>query len=85
MGVPFTLEVRDITIPSFCPVLELPLKPSEGDVTGRENSPSLDRIDPRKGYIVGNVAVISYRANVLKGDSSLDELKLMGKFLKENQ
>ncbi len=40
----------------------------------KANSPTIDRVDNTKGYIPGNVAVISYRANCLKRDSSLDEL-----------
>lgn len=38
-------------------------------------SPALDRIDPKKGYIKGNVCYISSRANRIKYDSSVEELK----------
>ena len=40
-----------------------------------ENSPSLDRIDNSKGYVPGNIAVISMRANMIKNNASLVELK----------
>jgi hypothetical protein len=40
-------------------------------------SPSLDRVDPRKGYVPGNVRVISDRANRLKGDRSLSEIQAL--------
>ena len=40
-------------------------------------SKGLDRIDSTKGYIKGNVWVISNRANTLKNDASLQELKTL--------
>ncbi len=40
-------------------------------------SPSLDRIDSTKGYTKGNIWVISNRANTLKNDATLSELKLL--------
>lgn len=38
------------------------------------NSPSLDKFKPALGYMPGNIAVISFRANQLKGDATLEEL-----------
>jgi hypothetical protein len=38
-------------------------------------SPSLDRIDTRKGYIQGNVDIICWRCNALKRDGTLEELR----------
>jgi hypothetical protein len=35
----------------------------------------LDRIDPTKGYVKGNVWIVSHRANTLKGNTTHDELK----------
>lgn len=48
-----------------CPVLKQLFR--FGDL-GRmcPNSPSLDRIDPTRGYVKGNVAVISMAANQMK-------------------
>lgn len=68
----FSIEPDDITIPLRCPVLNIPLG------IGNENyynSPSLDRIDSSKGYIKGNVRVISWRANSLKKDANIDEFR----------
>ena len=42
---------------------------------GSVNSAHLDRFDPHKGYVKGNVAWISGRANRIKYDASLEELK----------
>ena len=38
------------------------------------NSPSLDRMDNSKGYVKGNVQVISHKANSMKFSASKDEL-----------
>lgn len=57
-----------------CPALGVPLNwASKGGHC--PESPSLDRIVPRLGYIKGNVQVISYRANRMKNDASLAELR----------
>lgn len=77
----FTLELKDIIIPKKCPYLKIPLKIGEGYAT--PNSPSLDRIDNFKGYIPGNVQVISWRANSLKQDATLQELVLLGKYARK--
>ena len=73
-GVPFDLPIEDIFIPSACPVLGIPL-----EVGGPRspNSPSLDRIVPSRGYVTGNVRVISDLANRFKGAKSLGQLKNM--------
>lgn len=79
-GIEFTISREDIIIPSHCPVFHIPLVVSEGRM--QENSPSLDRIDSSKGYIPGNVIVVSLRANHLKGDGTPDELIRIGTFFK---
>lgn len=72
-GIEFAIVVEDIVIPTMCPVLGIALYTNQGKAG--PNSPSLDRIDNSKGYIPGNICVISYRANVLKGDASVDEMR----------
>lgn len=74
-GIEFSLTKEDIEIPKYCPVLGIELIVSKGKAT--HNSPSLDRIDNTKGYIPGNVIVVSYRANTLKNDASLDEMRAL--------
>lgn len=59
-------------------MLGMPLVRNEG--LRRDNSPTLDRIRNELGYVPGNVAVVSYRANRLKSDASLDELRAITKF-----
>lgn len=72
VGRDFDIEVSDVVIPNVCPILNIPLFKGSGKVS--DNSPSLDRIDQEKGYVKGNVAVISYRANRLKGDLTMSQL-----------
>lgn len=71
-GVPFDITADDITIPETCPILRIPLKIAARLPT--DNSPSLDRIVPELGYVRGNVAVISFRANAIKNSASVNEL-----------
>lgn len=79
-GVPFTLSVTDIEIPTHCPVLGIPLFQSIGQRGGSDYSPSLDRVVPDWGYVPGNVIVISNRANRLKSDASIEELRSIASF-----
>ena len=74
-GLPFTIELCDIVIPKVCPILGRPLEKSFGRIG--LNSPTLDRIIPALGYIKGNVWVISWRANSLKKNGTLEEFKAL--------
>lgn len=67
---PFDLDLYDCFIPTKCPILGIHLY-KDGP---KDNAPSLDRIDNTKGYIKGNVHVISMRANRIKNDSTVEEL-----------
>lgn len=58
--------------PEFCPVMGYKLAYGGGDKT--KASPSLDRINPKKGYIVGNVQVLSLIANTMKNEATVEEL-----------
>lgn len=73
-GILFDLPLEDVFIPPACPVLGIPL-----EIGGPRspNSPSLDRIIPSRGYVSGNVRVISDLANRFKGAKSLGQLKKM--------
>jgi hypothetical protein len=81
-GRDFNIEPNDIPeIPEFCPILGIKLKVNNNGPT--DESPSLDRIDSTKGYIKGNIRVISNRANRIKSDATYDELKLIYEDLKK--
>lgn len=76
LGVPFDLLEADLVCPSVCPVLGIPIVIQFGNGYGPKiNSPSVDRIDPGLGYVRGNVRVISQRANLLKNDATVAELR----------
>jgi hypothetical protein len=71
-GEPFLITEADFSIPETCPLLDIPLFAGKGKWC--PNSPTLDRIDNTLGYVPGNVWVISWRANELKGNATADEL-----------
>lgn len=73
--IPFNLELKDIIIPEFCPVLGLKLQKSDIQGNPLPSSPSVDRIFPDKGYVKGNIAIISFRANRIKNDATKEELQ----------
>jgi|SRR6266566_2362061 len=72
-GVPFDLTLEDVMFPEICPVLGIPMVMRSGSF--HDNSPSIDRMIPAKGYVKGNVQIISYRANRLKAHGSLEDLR----------
>jgi len=45
-------------------------------------SPSIDRIIPSKGYVMGNVKFISYKANRIKNDSNIEILEKLINYMK---
>lgn len=73
-NLPFNLTIDDIVLPEKCPLLEIPL--NVGTTHNCENSYSLDKIIPEKGYVKGNIQVISRKANAVKNNLTLEELEL---------
>jgi len=70
--LPFTLTLADIILPERCPILGFTLELAGPDPS---KSPSLDRIVPARGYVPGNIAIISFRANKIKASAgSADEM-----------
>lgn len=75
-GIPFSITEDDFDIPEYCPIFpRLKLEFFNGRGSRPDNIPTLDKIIPALGYIPGNVAVISMRANRLKSDASAEELQ----------
>jgi hypothetical protein len=81
--IAFNLDFQDVVIPDTCPVLGIPL--FRGKRGMANNCPSLDRIRLTEGYIKGNVRVISFRANRLKSDATIDELKKVLVYMEQNR
>ena len=82
-GLECTITLADIIMPPACPLLGIPLAYGQRRGGAVNGSPTLDRIDNSKGYVPGNVWVISYRANKIKNDATLEELFLLARKLSE--
>jgi hypothetical protein len=74
-GLEFDLKEEDIQIPEECPILHVKLNPVHFSKHHKEYSPCLDRIDNNRGYVKGNVAVISFAANRLKSNMNKEVLE----------
>ena len=83
-GIPFSLtltDLHDLTIPITCPVLGIPIRHERGRPT--DNSISVDRIDSDKGYTKDNIIVVSQKANRLKSNATLSEMKQLVEFYEQ--
>lgn len=75
-SIEFNISLDDIVMPEVCPILKVVM------IKGTRTAPSLDRIDNSKGYVKGNVLVISTLANTMKNNASVDELKRFAEWVK---
>ncbi len=87
-GIEFSITENDITLPDKCPILGIELKSGFGMGFGRllhekDSRFSIDRIDNQRGYTSDNVIIVSYRANRLKSDASLEEIKKIASFYEQ--
>lgn len=78
LGLPFNLTLEDITVPEHCPALGTVMRTQSG--SRHATSPSLDRIIPSLGYTKGNIVVVSWKANRIKCDATIDELRRIAAF-----
>jgi hypothetical protein len=79
-GLLCTITEKDIVIPEFCPILGIKLVRGAPE-NNRDSCQSLDRIRPAVGYVPGNVAVMSYRANRIKNDGTAAEHRLIADWI----
>ena len=75
-GIEFNIEICDIVIPEKCPIFK-----TDFEVGNHKTCASLDRINPTKGYIKGNIQIISNKANMIKGDSTMQDIKKVYEWL----
>ena len=65
-------------------MLGIPLVPNVGGSNQTRNSPSIDKIRPELGYVIGNVAIMSAKANSMKMDASTpEELRMVADWLEK--
>ncbi len=81
-GLDFNLEPSDIRIPAVCPVYGMPLVIADKRGDERigphlENVATIDRVDPARGYVKGNVQIVSFKANRLKSDCTPEHFRKM--------
>lgn len=72
-GVPFEISLEYLlSLPSnTCPVFGVTLEWG----TGSDHTASLDKIKPSLGYVEGNIVWMSFRANSLKRDATVEEVR----------
>ena len=81
-GLPFDLSVESVPpVPTHCPALGVELK--RGGLKEKDNSPSLDRIIPEKGYVPGNVIWVSQLANQIKTNATPEQIIRVGTFYQQ--
>lgn len=79
-GIPCTITHEHVRVPDRCPALGIPLEFGSGN---RDNSPSIDRLDSSRGYTPDNIIVVSSRANRLKNNATVEELRLVAQFYED--
>ena len=84
-GRDFDLKEEDIHLPKECPILGIELKYLDATLNDPQAA-SLDRLDSSKGYVKGNVNIVSFRANTLKGGATIEELRAVIEWMeKQNE
>lgn len=83
LNINFNLQESDVVIPFTCPIFGIELKVNE--IKRDINSPSIDRINNTLGYIKGNILIVSWKANHIKNDATLNEMNLILKNFNKNE
>jgi len=79
-----TITESDLVWHTHCPVLGIELCYERDKRTPhRDNYPTLDRWDNKRGYVPGNVFVISWRANRIKWHCSSEELQAVARYARD--
>ena len=78
-GREFTITADDIVIPTHCPILGVRLTPV--GTSPRTFNASIDRLDNTKGYVPGNIFIISWQANVWKGARTVEQVRSLLRYM----
>lgn len=78
-GWEWDLQMGDLFWPETCPILGMTL--DWFAETRQENSPSFDRVDSNRGYVKGNVQIVSWRANRIKNNGTAFEHRRIAEYL----
>lgn len=83
-GTEFSITREDIpAIPDICPIALIPIHfkeiPSKGP---SDNSPTLDRIDPNRGYTKDNIRILSHKANRWKSNMTIEDVERILAYMK---
>jgi hypothetical protein len=83
-GIKFEISIEDLLpLPNTCPVFGMQINYNgTGNKGFIDDCPSIDRIDSSKGYVKGNVQIISWRANRIKSDASIKEIIAVLNYMK---
>jgi hypothetical protein len=86
-GIPFSITASDLVAHTHCPVFGFPLVYGETGTGARgygvkDNAATIDRIDGAKGYVPGNVNIISWKANRTKAFLTPTEIQQLAAFFK---
>lgn len=82
-NIPFNItipELNNISFPISCPIFNIPLKFNRGEA--KDDSYSFDRIDSSKPYEIDNLIIVSWKANRLKNNATLQEMQQIAEFYK---
>lgn len=79
-GIEFTITEKDIKLVHVCPIRDVPLVRNEGKIS--PDNYSFDRQDNSKGYVPGNVYVISWLANQAKSNMNIAQVEKLLKYMK---
>jgi|ERR1035437_5967994 hypothetical protein len=83
-GLPFDLIESDLVWPTHCPVFGMELVYIAQGYRS-EASASADRHDNNSGYVKGNVRIISWKANRLKNNATIEDLLKVVKYMQGAQ
>lgn len=84
LNLPFDLTGKYLSsiAPTNCPVLGIPLQRC-ANKQSKATSPSVDRLIPEKGYVQGNIIIVSGLANAVRSNASPEQIIAVGEFYRD--